>query len=307
MNYNWLFNNFIPFIKNFVGIKNISLSIKRWNKRFGRLIYHKKYTADDIISIMKSMGMQEGSVICIHASMMQFYNYEGTAQELIDKIIKVIGKEGTLMMPALPERNGKNFDEYIFDPKNDKTSAGYLAETFRKNPGVLRSNNAQHSVCAIGKYASYLVKDHTNGVDCWDKISPWFRLTELKGLVFNLGLPRNYMGTFHHCVESILKDEHPYWKQFFNKQQTFKYLDENGSIVLYKGFMLDGIIRRTRERKIFKYFSLDDWKIKRISNLEIKVFYSDSALNKMLELGRKGIAVYYLPSPKRYKFEISNK
>lgn len=294
--------NPIKILKNICGIKDISLFKKRMSKRIGKYFYKEKYTVDNIIGVMEEMGMHKGSVVCIHSSMMQFYNFQGTANDLIEKIISVIGEEGTLMMPAFPDRKGKNFNEFIFDPKTDITGAGYLAETFRRREGVLRSNNVQHSVCAIGRYAEYLIKDHTMGDDCWDKNSPFYRLTELNGLVFNLGLPRNYMGTFHHCVESLLKKEHPYWGQFFNTKQTFRYRNSDGEIEEYQGLIGKGIIRKTRKKRVYKYFGVNEWRIKKISNLEIKVFYAKHALNKMLDLGRRGVSVYNIPSTRNYQF-----
>ncbi|WP_237489221.1 AAC(3) family N-acetyltransferase [Muribaculum intestinale] len=295
------FRDVMPIIKKFIGIKDISLWRKRWNKRIGKLIYHTKYDADSLIEKMKELGMKEGSVVCIHASMMQFYNYIGSAEELIDKILSVLGPEGTLMMPAFPPKPKGGYDKYVFNPNTDKTAAGHLAEVFRNYPGVKRSLNVHHSVCAIGKYADYLTKDHTNGVNCWDETSPWFRICELNGLVFNLGLPRSYMGTFHHCVEGILYKEHPYWAQFFTKKQKYSYRLPDNTISVY--YNIEGeLIRKTRKKQIFRYFTSSHWRITRISNLEIKVFYSRVALNKMLELGRKGISAYYIPSPKNFDF-----
>lgn len=301
MNRSAIFSTVIPFCKKILGIKDISLWRKQWAKRIGKVIYHKKYTASDIVQIMQQLGMKNGSTVCIHSSMMQFYNYTGSATELIDKILQAIGPNGTLMMPAFPNKPENGYDNYIFNPVTDKTGAGYLAETFRKYPGVKRSNNVHHSVCAIGKHADYLIKDHTNGENCWDKLSPWYRICELNGLVFNLGLPRSYMGTFHHCVEGILHSEHPYWAQFFTYRQKYSYYNDDMSISSY--YNIEGkLIRKTRKRNIFKFFTTAEWKIARISNLEIKVFYAQNALSKMLDLGRHGISAYYIPSTRKYNF-----
>ena len=46
--------------------------------------------------------MVKGSTVCIHAAMKEFYNYQGTTEELIHKVMDVITSEGTLMMPAYP-------------------------------------------------------------------------------------------------------------------------------------------------------------------------------------------------------------
>ena len=156
------------FVKKVMGINDFSLFKKNVHKKIGRLIYHKKYSAHDIVLVMMNMGVQRGSVVCIHSSMKEFYNYKGTAKDLINEILCLIGPEGTLIMPAFPSNSQRYQEGYIFDKNDDPTGAGYLAEEFRKYPGVIRSINVQHSVCAIGKYADFLVKDHHLSHDCWD-------------------------------------------------------------------------------------------------------------------------------------------
>lgn len=288
-------------VKKIIGIKDFSLFRKEIHKKIGKVIYHKKFNADDLIHVMCEMGMKKGSVVCIHSSMKEFYNYKGTVKEIIDKILQVIGNEGTLVMPAFPKKELSEQEGYIFDLEKDPTGAGLLAEVFRKYPGVLRSANVQHSVCAIGKYANYLIKDHTKDHDCWGKMSPWYKMCELDAIVFNLGMPRNYIGTIHHCVESTLYAEHPYWAQFFSITKQFRYYNSDRTISEYSEFMGD-LDRRTREKNLFKYFTEEDWRISKISNLEIKAFYTNSCMKKMIELGRKGVSVYYVPSPHKYKF-----
>lgn len=288
-------------IKTLTGIKDFSLLRKKIHREIGKIFYTEKYTVDDLISNMQAMGMTRGSVVCIHSSMKEFYNYTGTATELIASILKIIGPEGTLAMPAFPDYRYFQDPDYIFDRQNDKTGAGYLAETFRKYPGVKRSLNVQHAVCAIGKMADFILKDHLYSHDCWDKNSPWYRLCELNALIFNMGMPRAYIGTFHHCVESLLQYEHPYWAQFFNKMQSYRYYDEAREAKTYFTHV-SKLERRTRESKLLRHFTSEDWQIRKISNLEIKVFYSKHCLDKMIALGRMGITVYYVPSPKKYKF-----
>jgi len=297
----FFFRKIVPAVKQLLGIADLSLFRKQWAKRIGKILYHRKYNAQEIVSIMKKLGMKEGSIVCIHSSMMQFYNYLGTAEELIDEILKTIGTDGTLIMPAFPPKPPVSYDEYLFDPKTAKTAAGFLAETFRRYKGVIRSNNVHHSVCAIGRHAKYLTEDHTKGRNCWDEYSPWYRMCQLDALIFNFGMPRSYIGTFHHCVEAMLYTEYPYWNQFFSYEQSYKYIDKLGQIQTYKHIEGD-LIRKTREKKVTRYFDSKDWNIARISNLEIKVYYSKHALNKMLDLGRKGITVYYVPSTKGFHF-----
>lgn len=296
-----IYTNIGKLVKKVTGIKDMSVFRKDVHKKVGMIIYHQKYTVRNLVNIMVEMGMKRGSVICIHASMKEFYNFKGTAEELINEILEIIGEEGSLIMPSFPKKEYFLNKNYVFNPKTDKTGAGYLAETFRKRPDVIRSINVRHSVCAWGKHAKWLTQDHHRCHDCWDKDSPWQRMMQLNVIVFNLGMPYTYIGTFHHCVESVLQYEHPYWAQFFNTTVEYFYYNEDGMIQSYYEFE-SNLDRRTKEKKLFRYFDNRDWKIRKISNLEIKAFYTESCFPKMLELGRRGISVYYIPSTKKYKF-----
>lgn len=292
------------FIKALTGIKDISLFRKKLRKTIGKFIYHEKYDANDLIGIMKDMGMTKGSVVCIHSSMREFYNYRGTVKDLIDGIMDVITEEGTLIMPCFPKKELIHKPGYVFS-LDDPTGAGCMPEVFRKYPGVKRSINVQHSVAVWGKYSEWLTKDHHRCKDCWDTDSPWRRMLDLDVLVFNLGLPRSFIGTFRHCLESSLKDEHPYWAQFFTKEEEYKYFDNVGEIRTYKSKTKE-IERRNSKHYASKYFDNKDWKICKISNLEIKVFYTNSCFKKMLQLGRKGISPYRLPSTSSFHFDSNN-
>src|SRR5690606_6656816 len=158
-------------LKKKLGIQNFEAFKKKQKRKFFRLIYKKKFNSDDLVAVMKTMGMQKGSVVFIHSSMTEFYNYTGTAAELIDKIIEAIGESGTLMMPAYAN-GSKMYDAKVhFDVLNSPSTAGYLTEVFRKYPGVQRSINLQHSVCAYGKLADEFVSEHHLSLTAWDEFS----------------------------------------------------------------------------------------------------------------------------------------
>ena len=289
-------------VKRMSGIDDISLLRKNMHKRVGMLLYHTTYTAAELVGLMQAMGMRRGALVCIHASMKEFYNYRGTAEELIDKLLEALGPEGTLMMPAFPPVDLMRRPDYHFNRHTDPTGAGFLAETFRKHPGVVRSINVRHSVCAIGKHAEYLTKDHHRCHDCWDDDSPWGRLCQLGGLVFNLGMPHSYIGTFEHCTESRLQYEHPYWAQFFAEKKTWHYIDDEGKVCHYDDYNSDAE-KRLREGRVTRYFTEADWCIRKLSNLEVKMLRADACLDKMTALGRRGVTMYYVPSPKKYTFD----
>jgi len=248
---------------------------------------------------MKSMGLKKGSNVFIHSSYSQFYNFKGTIKEFIDTLLMEIGPDGTLAMPSYPSLNSK---DDIFDIEKTPTGAGMISEIFRRYPGVKRSIDIRHPVCAIGPMTDYLLDEHKYSEVCFDAKSPYYKLSKINALVFSLGLGKIFMGTFSHCVEGILKDEYPYFSLFFQKKTIGQILLPDKSIYSKEYYPIDGGEFRYRSisrRKIIinKYFDKSKYKRTKISNLNINMFEADYATNRLIKLGRNGIVPYIRPKP----------
>ena len=295
-------------IRKIVGIPlNESLSldsfIKNWRLKLGPYFYRKKYTAKDAVDVMKLAGMKEGSVVFIQSGWAEFYNCTSSEEELIEEILRAIGVNGTLAMASMPlHRKGK-----IFNVKKSVTSAGLLAEAFRKYPGVKRSINVRHSVCAIGPQAEFLLSEHHLGETAWDKKSPYYKLSQLNALVFGLGLGKYWVGTIIHCVDSLLKDEIPYYHDLFFEEKTeYKYIDYDGIEKSYWNYDMPETGPKIRVGSYFrnrhicrKYLH---GRFQQISNLQITCWDANEVVPTLVALGRKGIDSNLLPSKKGYKF-----
>ena len=278
---------------------------KKWRLRYGRMIYHRKISTQDIIGEMKRQGLRKGSIILLRSSWDEFYNYTGTEEELLQAILDTIGEEGTLMMPCMPIRRKKSKP---FDVRKSVTAAGMLAETFRRHEGVKRSCHPITSVCAYGKYADYLTRDHHLSETSWDEKSPYYRLIELGGRTFALGLGKWTMGTHIHCVESILRREIPYFASIFeDSKQTIQYIDYDGNIKTYHYYGLNPARPRKNIQRfrpyIKRYIPHEYYAQGQISNLQIVSFDARYTFERVLALSRKGILPYRAPSKKGYKFE----
>lgn len=289
-------------------IQGIHLFIKKWKKKILKNIYTKKYTSADIVDVMIQMGMKKGSIVFIHSSMTEFYNYKGTAKELIDKIIEVIGEEGTLMMPCYPKNKKliiekcaqQQISDVVFDVNTTPSGAGYLSEVFRIYPGVKRSINIQHSVCAWGKLADYFISEHHLSETCWDEKSPYYKMSQMdETLVFAFGLSY-FLGTMIHCVESLLRSKYKYFSLFFGRKITYTYSDSNGCIATHT-MKTDDIKRKRSKKKIVKkYFDREEFHVRYISNLRIEMVRAKYTLDLMLQLAERGTTMYSRPSPKPY-------
>jgi len=260
--------------------------------------YQEKYTAKDILDSLVKNGLKKGDTLFIHSSWDQFFNYEGTPKELIDTLLEYLTEEGTLAMPCFPaiQDNTK-----IFNVKRTPSGAGFLTEMFRRYKGTTRSISLNHSVCAIGKNAEFLTKDHHKSKTSWDEMSPYYRLKEVDALIVGLGVGHNLeVATALHCVEAMLRKEIHFYSLLFPTKVEYEYKDINGEMGNHSYLKRVGDIDT---RKISKYFDKEELKELQISNLQIYTIRANILIPRAIELGRKGITMYVKPKPKKELFK----
>ena len=126
----------------------------------------KTIIKSDIVSALKSVGLQNGDSVMVHTSLGQIGYVCGGAQTIIEALIDVVGQNGTIMMPTQSWKNldpetGVHWDADEADwdtirenwPAYDKAitptnTMGAVAEMFRSWPGTLRSDHPARSVAA---------------------------------------------------------------------------------------------------------------------------------------------------------------
>lgn len=296
MNYYQIRSKVITKIKKTFGIDNFTVFVRRRKQDIQKIFYRRKYTANDIIKVLKDSGVLPGKPVLIHSAMGNFYNYQGTADELIDKLIEFVGPEGTVCMPAYPK---DKFNEHkIFDVRNTKSAAGYLTEVFRNRPNVCRSLNQLHSVCALGKDAEYITKDHHLSETSFDSLSPFYKIAELDGYSISLGMPKWYVGTGEHICESILCKKIPFFAEKFKIEKEFTYIDKDSNVVKHrmKAISYKRYVRSKKTKLFDRYFDKKKYNRKKLSNIWIVVFDMKYLKDRLIELGEEGITIYSSPS-----------
>lgn len=289
----------VKILKSFLGISNMTLYLRRKRQDIEKIFYHKKFTSDDIVKCLESMGVERGKPLIVHSAMHNFYNYDGTADELIDKLIEFVGPNGTLCMPAFPP--DKYNSDLLFDTTNTPSAAGYLTELFRKRAGVKRSLNHLHSVCALGKDAELITEDHINSEICFDKHSPFYIIGQLGGYIVNLGMPRWYVGTGEHVCEALLYGKLAYYTDKFCKSVVYSYCDEYGIRKQHaiKTHPKRHYVRRTDTKLFDKYFDSSKYNRVKLSNIWITAFNMKYLYERLSELAMDGHVIY--SSPKFYR------
>ena len=269
--------------------------VKKYHKRVTNRLYREKFSTEQIIDTLRSLGIGKGSNIFIHSSWDAFNNYNGTPETLIEAIIELIGEKGNIAMPAYPLIRKKPFNL-----KNSVTKAGILPEAFRKFPGVYRSANVRHSVCAFGPLAEEITSTHHLSKIRFDEKSPYYKMITFGFKTISLGLPTYVMGTFVHCVEATLWKDVPYFKSFYDFDTLIKqtYIDYDGREKSYSEYKENFTLRNDYLRNqylIKRYFNSQYFKKRRISNLLIGCTDAQYTYQRLCELAHRGITIYIYP------------
>ncbi len=155
-------------------------------------------TVEDVTAELVMLGVRRSGVLLVHTSFRRVRPVEGGPRGLIAALRSALGPDGTLVMPTMTD------GATPFDPKATPTSdMGIVAETFWREPGVLRSSHPGGSFAAEGPRAEQICApqplEPPHGKD-----SPPGRVHDLGGQVLLLGVDHSE-STMLHVAESIAR------------------------------------------------------------------------------------------------------
>lgn len=176
-------------------------------------------TIDSLSRDLSDLGLRSGTTVMVHSSLGKVGWTVGGPVSVVRALLDVLGPEGTLVMPAespyVSDPNSWNDKRVkadwhetirthlpLFDPLTTPTSMGAIPEAFRTYPGTLRSDHPMVSVCANGRLAGEITKEHSLEF-CEGRGTPFEKLYDLNGKTILLGIGFNRCTSLHYA-ESLV-------------------------------------------------------------------------------------------------------
>ena len=147
-----------------------------------------------LIAELKKLGLESGMDVMVHSSLSAIGYVEGGADTVVDALLSVIGKRGTLMMPSFNHRAAQ-----VYNVMTTPTTSGAIPDALWRRAAAVRSDHPTHAVAAIGPRAADYCRDHwATGI--WAEDSPIGRLVHGGGYILALGVT-HYTSTAYHVAE----------------------------------------------------------------------------------------------------------
>jgi aminoglycoside 3-N-acetyltransferase len=238
---------------------------------------------ENIITGLKSLGLQNGDAALVHSSLSSFGIVTGGIDTVIDALLETVGAEGTIMIPALTGSEKLSADNPpVFDVRTSACWTGKIPETFRKRKEAIRSLHPTHSVSAIGAKAKFFTDDHDKCVTPCGLNSPYHKLAQTSGYVLLLGVDLECC-TLLHTAEELAGVDYVNQKDFVLasvtdyagnerklKLKIHKYGDERNFANLERMLVEKNILKKGK-----------------IGNAEIRLIKAGPLLNLTIELLKK--------------------
>jgi aminoglycoside 3-N-acetyltransferase len=176
-------------------------------------------TFNDLVDGFQGNGLENGDSLLVHSSYKSLGGVEGGPQTVIDALLRVLGEEGTLIMPTF------NFDFCRGEPwdvRKTPSHMGVMTNMVREHPEAKRVFHPIYSFSILGKHAEYLTKEPYKS--SYGENSVFGKLRVLDGKIMIIGLTYTNSMTFFHHVEEMEGVDYRYMKAFHGT-----VTDQNGN------------------------------------------------------------------------------
>lgn len=178
------------------------------------------YSKEDILKAFKKIGIKTGDTVYVSSSLgligcpsTNIKSADDLCELFYQAIWEVIGKNGTLIVPAFSYTFGKGTisDPAVFDPQTTPADIGAFPNFVLKQDGVKRSLDPMLSVACKGKRCAEFIKDLPP--TSYGDNSFLARLAKSDAKLLNLGIGPVWLPFVHH-IDWLLHAPYRYDKLF---------------------------------------------------------------------------------------------
>lgn len=193
---------------------------------------------DKIIEWLRTQGIGDGSLLIIHSGYGELERTGLSPDQLIDKLLELVGVNGTIAMPVIrrykdlekARKSGSNIHElkFVYNVKKTMVTSGLLPYTLMRRENAVTSHHPFNPLCAIGPLAHEMMLHNLEG----DAPSPhgpyssWKFCLDHGAKVCSIGTDIEHHNTIMHVVEEAFGDW--YWPEnVWYDCLHFEIVDEN--------------------------------------------------------------------------------
>lgn len=201
---------------------NIKTFSKKGKKRGGQKKPSYPISFVEIERFLRKSGVSNGCLMVVHSAYGPFKGGGKTPEQLLEMLIEIIGKEGTIAMPATPKfKNFVSIENYLdkrnddavyeYDVQKSPIKTGVLPLILHKKNNSIRSRHPINSLVSLGPLAEILMENNlvgpsslACGVD-----SSWKHCVDHDAVIVGFGTDLTHSLTMIHVAEDVLDEKWP--------------------------------------------------------------------------------------------------
>lgn len=194
---------------------------------------------DDVLLYLKEKGVGEGVLLIVHSSFDMLGGTGLKPNEIITKLLGLIGEKGTLAMPAIRDyKNAPHGADTLtidvgsliceYDVKRTPIQSGLLPFTLLRMKGSQISHFPLNPMVAIGPLAGPMMEHNLEGdkPSAHGKNSCWKFCMDHDAIIVGLGVDLEHHNTMAHVMEEAY-DGWPWPANEWYRERCFDIIDEN--------------------------------------------------------------------------------
>ena len=223
----------------------------------------------DLVNGLKELGLKKNDIVLMHSSFRSLGDFEGTADDVIDAFMSVLGPKGALIVPVFG-------------------ALGVLTERLKARKDAFVSEAPVGTLAGIGGRAKDVLSGHWESETAHGEGSPFLKIADAGGYVCLLGVDQDRNTTLH-SAEAILKL--PYLGSHTEKCKDPKGKEVTRTWNFYPGPHRDfiGLDHIMRESGIME--------VLRIGDAQVRLIKMKDMLELMVELGDEDPAFALCDNP----------